>query len=297
MSSLPFIHCWEVAHPRAAVHILHGMSEHGGRYERLARALNTRDINVWAHDHRGHGKNPTPPVGLGHFGDSNGWRAMVDDAWAVSEHMRTTYPGVPLVLFAHSMGSFVGQTLMAERGTAYRGVVLCGTNGPPDAKEAAVRALARLQRSVLGPRSPGEWLDRLVLQNYNRRFAPNRTKFDWLSRDECEVDKYCADPLCGVPLTAQSWFDFLRGKRHLGTKGHLERIPPALPVRVIGGARDPVGEEWQGVRRLLRAFQNAGLSNVSYKFYEGARHELVNETNREEVTGDLIEWLRPLLSG
>jgi alpha-beta hydrolase superfamily lysophospholipase len=289
------VHRWDsVPQPRAAVHILHGMGEHGGRYARLAGDLNRAGFVVWAHDHRGHGLNPTPPVGLGHFGDHNGWRVLIDDAWAVSEHMLVTFRGLPLVLFAHSMGSFLAQALMAERGTAYRAVVLCGTNGPPGGQEVLVRGLAHAQRLALGGRRHGRWLNSVVLSIYNRPFAPNRTKFDWLSRDEHEVDAFAADPLCRSPLTIQSWLDFLVGKSALGSQAHLRRIPRALPVHVIAGDRDPVGEELRGVQRLLRAWQLAGLSKVSHRFYEGARHELLNETNRDEVTRDLIAWLNDL---
>src|SRR5882724_9156994 len=118
---LPPLHRWDtVAHPRALVHIVHGMSEHGGRYARLAAALNGAGYVVWAHDHRGHGRNPTPPVGLGHFADASGWRAIVDDACAVSDALQTAYPNLPLVLFGHSMGSFVGQALLGEHGAASR---------------------------------------------------------------------------------------------------------------------------------------------------------------------------------
>src|SRR5215813_4369951 len=149
--SLPPIRRWDnVARPLALVHVLHGMSEHGARYARLAAALNRAGYVVWAHDHRGHGLYPTPPVGLGHFADRHGWRAVVDDAWAVSSALQASHPSLPLVLFAHSMGSFVAQALIGEHGAAYRGVVLSGSNGPPGTLEAVGRVIASLQRRVLG---------------------------------------------------------------------------------------------------------------------------------------------------
>src|SRR5688572_4331650 len=132
---MPHIHRWNIERPRLLVHILHGMSEHAGRYERLALELNASGMAVWGHDHRGHGLTAPSPRDLGHFADSNGWRLVVDDAWAVSREMMAAFPSVPIVLFAHSMGSFIGQMLMGEQGDSYRAVVLCGTNGPPDAGE------------------------------------------------------------------------------------------------------------------------------------------------------------------
>ena len=204
--------------------------------------------------------------------------------------MMTAYPGVPIALFAHSMGSFVGQTLLGERGNSYRAAVLCGTNGPPDAREGSLRVLSTVQLQALGGRSPGRWTDRIVNDRLNRRFEPRETNFDWLSRDKEEVRKYVDDPLCGFPLTAQAWFDFLHGKSHLGDDDHVSRIPKTLPIHVIAGTHDPVGEDTKGVEKLLALYRKNGLT-VSSQFYDQARHELVNELNRDCVTRDLIEWL------
>jgi alpha-beta hydrolase superfamily lysophospholipase len=288
---MPPVHRWDsVPQPRASVHVLHGMAEHGARYERFARALNAAGFNVWAHDHRGHGANTASGL-PGHFADANGWRAVLDDVQAVSMEMHCTFRGGPLVLFAHSMGSFMAQALMARPDVVYRGIALSGTNGPPGALEAATRAIARLQRQALGARAPGTWLKEIVFGRYNRRFAPNRTGFDWLSRDTAEVDTYREDPRCGFALTTQAWVDFLEGKATLASPSQLQRVPRALPIHVIAGTGDPVGEETKGVERLLGAWAAAGLSRVTHTFYEGARHELLNETNRDEVTRDVIAWI------
>jgi alpha-beta hydrolase superfamily lysophospholipase len=286
---MPHVHRWDLARPQLLLHIVHGMAEHGARYERLASELNSHGIAVWAHDHRGHGLTAAPGE-LGHFGDANGWRLVVDDAWGVSREMTAAYPGVPIALFAHSMGSFIGQTLLGERGDSYRAVVLCGTNGPPDAREGSLRVLSTVQLQALGGRSPGIWTDRIVNDRLNRRFEPRETNFDWLSRDKEEVRKYVDDPLCGFPLTAQAWFDFLHGKSHLGDDEHVGRIPKTLPIHVIAGTHDPVGEDTKGVDKLLTLYKKQGLT-ISWQFYDQARHELVNELNRDCVTKDLIEWL------
>jgi alpha-beta hydrolase superfamily lysophospholipase len=293
---LPPIHRWEtVPSPRAAVHIVHGMAEHGARYARFARALNAAGLAVWAHDHRGHGSNPAPGI-RGHFADANGWRAVLQDVRDVSAEMARAFPGIPLVLFAHSMGSFMAQALLPESERTYAGVVLAGTNGPPGVQEAAARAVAPLQRAVLGPRAPGTWLRRLVFGRYNRQFAPTRTDADWLSRDPAEVDVYLRDPRCNFAMTAQAWKDFLDGKAAAASPAEIARIPKALPLLLIAGTRDPVGENARGVERLLRAYEGAGLRRVAHRFYDGARHELVNETNREEVTRDVIAWIEGILA-
>ncbi len=283
------VHRWDVDRPQLLVHVLHGMAEHGGRYGRFAAELNAHRIAVWAHDHRGHGLTATPDE-LGHFSDSNGWRLLVDDSWGVTREMVAAYPHAPIALFAHSMGSFVGQMLMGEHGGSYRAAVLSGTNGPPDVGETFLTALSRVQLQALGPRSPGKWIDRQVTKTFNRRFEPRETNFDWLSRDKDEVRKYVNDPLCGFPLTAQAWVDFLNGKSQLGSDEHLDKIPGTLPIHVICGTHDPVGQDGKGVERLLTLYRQKGLA-VSSQFYDEARHELLNEVHRDRVTSDLIGWL------
>lgn len=291
MQTVAPIHRWDaVSAPIGAVHVLHGMAEHGGRYASLAAALNAAGFIVWAHDHRGHGANPTPPAGLGHFADADGWRLLVDDARAVSETMRSAYPALPLALVAHSMGSFAAQALLPEYGAAYRAVVLAGTDGPVGIGEQLARTLAIAQRAALGPRAPGRWLTDLVFGRYNRQFAPNRTAFDWLSRDAAAVDGYIADPLCGFMLTAQSWLDFLNGRTTLTRAASLRRIPKDLPIHVMAGSRDPVGKNGEGVMHLVAAYRDAGL-RVSSRIYQDARHELFHETNCEEVIRDVVAWL------
>jgi alpha-beta hydrolase superfamily lysophospholipase len=294
---LPPIHRWDTQpSARAAVHIVHGMAEHGARYARFAQALNAAGFAAWAHDHRGHGVNPTPGI-RGHFADADGWRAVLQDVRDVSAEMTRAFPGIPLVIFAHSMGSFMAQAILPEAGRAYAGVVLAGTNGPPGVQESAARALAPIQRAVLGPRAPGTWLKTIVFGRYNRQFSPARTGADWLSRDPAEVDAYLRDPLCNFAITAQAWKDFLEGKARLGSTTQVARIPKALPILVIAGTRDPVGENRKGVERLLAAYAGAGLTRVAHRFYDDARHELVNETNREEVSRDVVVWIESLLAG
>ena len=267
------------------------MSEHGRRYAHLAAALNDAGFVVWAHDHRGHGDNPTPPAGLGHFADADGWSRVVDDAWSVSDALRGAWPAVPLALVAHSMGSFVAQALLPRYGEAYRAVVLTGTDGPPGLDVTLVKSLAVTQRLLLGGRAPGRWVSGAVFGRYNRQFAPTRTDFDWLSRDERNVDAYISDPLCGVPLTAQSWLDFLNGRFTLTTDEQLSRIPKDLPIRLMAGSLDPVGRNGAGVRQLGDAYRNAGLRHVSTAFYDDARHELFHESNRQDIFTELVGWL------
>ena len=227
MQTLPPVRRWEIAAPRGLVHIVHGMAEYGARYGRLAAALNAAGYTVWAHDHRGHGDHMNDGAAAlrGHFGDADGWETLVMETWAVSHALQASSPQTPLLLFAHSMGSFVAQALIGRHGAAYRAVVLCGSNGPPGALERAGMAIARLERRLRGGRAASRWFQRIVFGTYNREFTPARTTADWLSRDAAEVDAYLADPLCGFPLTTQAWLDFLEGKATLGSGGPPPRYP------------------------------------------------------------------------
>jgi alpha-beta hydrolase superfamily lysophospholipase len=183
---------------------------------------------------------------------------------------------------------------MQEHGDAYGAIVLVGTDGPLSATQKMARAIAAAQRTIVGGRSRDRFLTRLVFGGFNKQFAPNRTGFDWLSRDDAEVDAYVADALCGLPLTLQSWLDFLAGRSVLTTTAQLARIPKGLPVHVLNGSRDPVGGNGRGVERLISAYRQAGLRHVSSVTYEDARHELFHETNRRQVLQELAEWLARL---
>lgn len=288
----PYIHPWPVDGAHAVVHVVHGIVEHGGRYKYFAEQLNAHGIAVYAHDHRGHGRNPHPVLGLGHFGDDNGWRLLIEDTWSVTQSIMRAHPGIPCVLFAHSMGSFVAQALIAERGAAYAGVVLAGSSGAPDVSEIGVRVWAS-SIAAFSPRSRAVVIQGLIFGTYNGQFRPTRTPADWLTRDCTKVDEYLDDALCGFVVTHRSWSDFLEGKKDLATPEHIHKIPKSLPVLIMSGACDPVGRNGDGVADLHRRYRAEGLA-VSCMLYPGARHELVNETNRVEIVDDVRGWIEKI---
>jgi alpha-beta hydrolase superfamily lysophospholipase len=272
--------------PRAAVQIVHGLAEHSARYSRLAEALNAAGYAVYAHDHRGHGPS-CPPADLGYFADADGWRRLLDDIQLVAQRVSAEQPGVPRVFLGHSMGSFLGQTYIAEHGRELAAAVLSGTSGPPPAILPIGKRIVAFERWRLGPRGKSPLVQALLFGEQNKPFRPARTPYDWLSRDPAEVDKYIADPLCGFALTNQLAADLVGALSSLASPALAARIPKALPIYVFSGARDPVGAKLQG---LLDVYQAAGLA-VTAKIYPDARHETLNETNREEVTRDLLAWL------
>lgn len=266
------VYTWPVDHPRGVVQLTHGMGEHALRYAELAATLNSDGWTVVAQDHRGHGANAASPDLLGQIG-ADGWAALVDDISAVRQYAAEAAPGMPFVLFGHSMGSFAVQQFLPERSAGIDGVVLTGT-AALDFLEPALDLEADLDLAM-----------------FNAPFAPARTDFDWLSRDEDRVDDYVSDPLTGFGLDIPGTKGLFAGARRIADPDVLSGIRDDLPVLVAVGDADPVNAGLALVLPLIDRYTAAGLEDVTLKVYEGARHELTNETNRHEFMTDLLAWL------
>ncbi|MCY1284082.1 Monoacylglycerol lipase [compost metagenome] len=285
-----FVHRWlGDSAPRAVLMLSHGMAEHSGRYARFAEALVRAGYALYAHDQRGHGKTAQRGV-LGHYAGHDGWQRVVDDLGDLRQHIRQQHPDVPVILIGHSMGSYIGQAWLLRHSTEVQGAILSGSNYQPLGLYRAAAAIARFERWRQGPTGRSALLEFLSFGSFNKAFKPNRTAFDWLSRDPAEVDKYIADPLCGFRCTNQLWIDLLEGLQQITPPAHLAKIDHDLPLLVIGGERDPVSQG-KRLRDLADALRTAGLRNVELQVYPDARHELLNESNRDEVTADLLGWL------
>jgi alpha-beta hydrolase superfamily lysophospholipase len=271
--------------PRAVVQIAHGLSEHSARYARLADALNRAGYGVYANDHRGHGPAAKD---LGHFGDRGGWQRVVGDLRQMNRLIAAEQPGMPVFLLGHSLGSFLAQTFVAEHSEALAGTIWSGSNGKPPMIAHAGRLIARVERLRLGRRAFSPVIHALWFGAFNKPFEPARTAFDWLSRDPREVDAYVADPLCGAPFTTQLAVDVLDALPAVADPRRLASVRRDFPVYVFSGEHDPVGTNLKG---LLDGLRTAGFTRVAARIYEGARHETLNETNRDQVTADLIAWL------
>jgi alpha-beta hydrolase superfamily lysophospholipase len=273
--------------PRAVVQIAHGLAEHSARYARLAAALNAAGYGVYANDHRGHGPKAAP-ADLGHFADQGGWGKVVGDLWTMNRLIAKEQPGLPIIFLGHSLGSFLGQEFVAEHSDALAGAVYSGSSGKPPAIATLGRLIGRAERLRLGKRGNSQLIAQMWFGAYNKPFQPARTAFDWLSREENEVDAYVADPYCGFPSTNQLAIDVFDAAPGLLAPERLARIRKALPIYVFSGERDPVGANIQG---LIDALKSAGFTRVTTRIYPDARHETLNEVNRDEVTRDLIAWL------
>lgn len=275
--SIPLL-CWIPGQPTHSLVIAHGMAEHAARYHPLALWLNQRGIAVYAIQHRGHGPH-CPPADRGHYADNRGWQNVIDDLALVIEHARVEHPDRPLSLFGHSMGSFIAQAYVQQHGNQIDNLLLCATNRIDRLKLGPYLGLVKLIKRVRGGRHKSPLIDTLSFGAFNKAFAPNRTGHDWLSRDTAQVDRYESDPLCGFPCTIGLWTDFIGGILSLDP----DQWPQDLPMHLMAGDQDPVGEMGKGFSRHVADLRNAGVTVTSERLFKGARHELVNETVSDQV--------------
>lgn len=273
---------------KAVVQIEHGAAEHALRYERVARVLNQAGYIIYADDHRGHWKTAGTMDKAGICGP-DGWDWMVKDAKQLTDIIKENHPGLPVFLFGHSMGSFMAQQYIQNWGEELSGVILSGSTGI-SMVDAAVVPMAEQAAQGEAANQPSELFAGLFA-SVNAPFEPVKTPFDWLSRDEVEVQKYIDDPWSGFMFTNGMTYEFIKGMVNLFEPANEARIPKNLPVFVISGEMDPVGAN-EGVMALVNRYKDVlGLADVSYRIYPGARHEILNETNREEVHADILAWL------
>lgn len=274
---------------RGVVQIAHGMAETAKRYARFAEALTASGFLVYAGDHRGHGLTAANQSGLGWPG-KDGLNGMVRDMTKLRDIIHSKHPNLPLFLLGHSMGSFLTQKVMYAAPEHYTGFILSGTNGPR-AFLGFGEGLSKLQMKLRGPSHPSVLMNAISFGSFNRQFRPVRTAFDWLSRDEAEVDKFIADPYCGF-LCSTEFFQGLFGiLRDIHRPDHVSQIPKDKPVYIFCGDHDPVGLSGVGVKRLVQLYEQLGIKDLELKLYPGGRHEMLNEINRDEVTSNVINWL------
>ena len=267
-----FVRHWPARAPvRAVVQISHGLGEHSGRYARLAAALGAAGFEVYAHDHRGHGRSVRGASEFGHFGP-DGWNALVADLVTVGEAIDARSGGEARVLLGHSMGSFALQQYLLDHSTEIAAAVLTGTS--------AIDAL-------FGSLDADASLDRMP---DNESFE-GRTDFDWLSRDPAEVDRYIADPACGFSADADALADMAAAAMQPADADALRGIRADLPILLMSGSADPLSGAMVLVELVAQRYRDASVRDVTVLGYESARHEVFNETNRDEVTTDLIGWL------
>ena len=276
----------------AVVQIVHGMAEYVERYEGFAEFLTAHGIVVTGNDHLGHGKSVPENGTLGYFCEQDPATVVVRDVHRLKKMTQSLYPDVPYVLLGHSMGSYITRNYMCRYGTGISAAVIMSTGMQPKAFVGLSQILVRLLKAVYGPKHVSDFVNNCVFGSYNKRIEPKRTPVDWLTRDSAVVDAYVADPLCGFTFTLNGFQTLFELIARLHNKDNLEKVPKTLPVYMIAGDEDPVGDYGKGVSRAYESLKAAGLTNIQMKLYADGRHELLNGPDKDSVMQDIYEWIR-----
>jgi alpha-beta hydrolase superfamily lysophospholipase len=291
---------------KAFLQIVHGMGEHALRYDEFAKYLNSLGFAVYSMDQRGHGKTAGDTASLGHQADKDGWQKVVGDIGRLNEIIIGENPTVPLFILGHSAGSFlVRDYLISLNGEKendpvkkrLKGVILSGTGASPGFMGKFGILLAKYIIARGGPAIKSPLHRSLTFENYNRHFMPNRTTADWISRDALMVDKMLADPYCFTLFSATFYMEMIRSLLRINNFRNIKKISPDIPILLASGTECAVGSYTKGTKKVYKDFIKAGVRDVKLKLYPGARHEILNETNREEVFKDMGTWLENHLNG
>jgi alpha-beta hydrolase superfamily lysophospholipase len=277
--------------PKAVVHLNHGMCEHMSRYERFATALTDNGYHVVGHDHRGHGYTTAADAPQGQFAGQDGFQKVIADVDAVNAHIRTKYPDLPIVYFGHSMGAIIGLNYCIQHSKKIAAAALWNSGVDGGLLLTVYGFLLKLERMFKGSDVPSQIAKKLAFEDWNKKFKPNRTQSDWLTRDEAEVDQYLADPLCGFDATNSLWGDLLEGVKTGADDAQLAKIRNDLPMHLLAGGKDPCSDNGKGVERLYTRLQKQGINDITFKLHPDNRHEALNELNRNEVMQEFIDWL------
>ena len=284
-------HVWfPEAEPVGVVQIAHGMAEYARRYEPFAEFLVGHGFVVCANDHLGHGGSVSAPSELGYFSRENGWENVVKDMHSLTKIMKQSYPDLPYFLFGHSMGSFLARAYTTWFGSELTGAVYCGTIGPVKGSEVMLLAVNAAKRKHRDEFYRSSTLNKAAFGSYNKKIADARTDFDWLTRDREIVDAYINDDLCGFVFTLNGFENLGKLMWFISQEKWFSSVRKDLPIMLIAGDADPVGGYGEGVKKVFNKLISYSAA-ARIRLYEGARHELTNEINRDEVFGDVLDFL------
>jgi alpha-beta hydrolase superfamily lysophospholipase len=279
------------SNPKAVIQIVHGMAEHGGAYKNFIENLVHNQFAVYIHDQRGHGKTASNEDDLGFFGDKIEWEDIAKDIIFISKIIKNELSDIPLILFGHSMGSYLSRRVVQLDGGLYDGLIISGTGFDPGILRMLGVFLAGTESMIIGANKRSKLLDLLTFGNFNNHFKFPKTKYDWLTRDEAEIDRYIKDPYCGFICSSSFYRELLKGVGIIHKKNEIKKTPISLPIFIFSGSKDPVGQNGDGVKKVYEQYKSIGCTNVKMKLYEEARHEMLHETNKEEVYHDVKTWI------
>lgn len=290
-AELQFYHLKAKGKAKALVHINHGMCEHSARYERFATHLTSNGYHVIAHDHRGHGLTTAKDAPLGTFAKSDGLTKVIADIDAVNEKAKALYPDLPIVYFGHSMGAILGLNYCIQHSDKITASALWNSGVDGGLLLTIYSFLLKIERMFKGSDVPSLIAKKLAFEDWNKKFKPNRTESDWLSRDEAEVDKYLADPLCGFDASNGLWLDLLGGVKIGADDNQIAKIRNDLPIHMLAGGKDPCSDNGKAVERLYNRLKQSGIEDINLTNHKDNRHEALNELNRDEVMQEFVVWL------
>lgn len=283
--------CVPDTEPRAIVQIIHGIAEYIDRYDEFMNFLAENGIIAVGTDHLGHGKSIENEEQTGFFAYENGWDYVVRDEEVLRLAMHENYPELPIIVFGHSMGSFMTRTLLIRYPDAFNAAIISGTGNQGAALVNGGLFMGNLVTGLKGAHHYSKFLNNLAFGSYNKIYENPKTEYDWLSRDEANVQKYIDDPLCGFIPSCSLFRDMMTGVKFITNKKNLTAMNKDMPVYFMSGDMDPVGECGKGVQKAYNNFLEAGMKDVSIKLYPGGRHEMLNEINKDEVYTDILAWL------
>ncbi len=281
--------------PRAVILIVHGMAEHALRYDGFAKKACDLGFAVFSSDHRGHGKTARSKTDLGYLADKDGFFRVVEDQREIVDEIHKGYPNIPVIILGHSFGSFISQNYIENYSDTVSGCILSGSAGP-NPSLAFGRFIVNIICLFSGRRKYSSFLDKMSFGSFNDSIENHKTEYDWLSRDEAEVQKYIDDEFCGFSCTSGFYQDLMRGLKKTHSVKEMARIPEKFPVLMISGDSDPVSNNGKSLKKLFEIYKNNSLQDVKIKLYEGARHEILNEVNKEEVINDIFAWIEERIS-
>lgn len=281
--------------PKAVLQIIHGMAEYAERYSEFAEYLTKQGIVVCAEDHLGHGKSVCEESDLGYFAAKNGWQTVLADVRGLTGIIKSKYPNLPYFVMGHSMGSFFCRKYISMYGDELNGAIIMGTGFKGAATTGGARFITKLVAAFKGWRYRSKFIDNTAFGSYNKKFE-RRTAFDWLSANPDNVDAYIADPLCGVPFTCNAFYGLFGIIAQACQLKTIKAIPDKLPLFVVSGADDPVGNYGKGVEKFTDKLLNNG-KNASMILYRGCRHEILNDICAPQLFEDLFNFIIQNING
>jgi alpha-beta hydrolase superfamily lysophospholipase len=296
-ASLAYHHQPAAAPAHGILLVSHGLAEHSKRYRRFAEAMAARGYHVYAHDHRGHGETTAADAPIGRFAWRNGAKRVVGDVAAMRGHAAGRHPGLPVILFGHSMGGLVALNAAVTHPDRFDAVAVWNSNFAVGLQGRAAQAILLAERMLKGSDVPSGPLPKLTFGAWGRSIPGRRTPFDWLSRDPAEVDKYIADPLCGFDASVSLWLDIFELSFRAPRREHLDRLARDMPIHLAGGGKDPATDGGKAVLWLSNRLKKHGFSHITAEIHPDMRHETLNETGAEAVVAAFADWCDAAVPG